>query len=171
MFSKVIKLVSLVSAICCITVSLSYAAYVYTPNGSAVYVISRPEFTAQEIEQINEYYKAAYPNASFCSNASRTYNCHAYAWHIYLNPSSNNYWMNAPNQYTYWLDGSHVTPPPDPGAYYARVRYLSDDHSAISVHLGSGLFIFVSKWGAAPEFTHDACYCPYNCSSLEFYSF
>ncbi len=152
-------------ALCCIAVSSSYAdslTFVYTPNGTSVSAFVRTEFNPDVIEMLNETYKRNYPNAVFASGASRTYNCHAYAWHS-TNPL-NNVWINPPNQETYWLDGSYQINN-NPGAV-SKTRYLSDDHSALSFME----FYFSSKWGSAPAFRHAYDYSPYDSSSLEFYN-
>lgn len=50
---------------------------VKTPAGSNVEGIILQEFSAAEIESINNTYITAFPLAIFLDDASRTYNCHS----------------------------------------------------------------------------------------------
>jgi hypothetical protein len=58
-----------------------YSTTIYTPNGSVVpdTYVNTPDLTASEIAAINADIDNAYPNAQRLSDATRTYNCHAYA--------------------------------------------------------------------------------------------
>ncbi|MEO3873864.1 hypothetical protein ABGB18_34060 [Nonomuraea sp. B12E4] len=106
-------------------------ATIYTPRGTPATVFALDEFDAATIEEINRETRAAYPLATLVRNASRTYNCHAFAW--YSTSPFGNYWMNDPGDNTYWLDGSYIqwfsAGPPYPANL--RWSWQSDDHSGI----------------------------------------
>jgi hypothetical protein len=139
---------------------------VFTPKGSAVsdtYII--PEFSSSQISAGNNYVATNYPNATRLTDASATYNCHGYAWHI--SEGGNNVWIG---YYTvtaediYWTDGSYVEVCSQ--TFPAKVSYASDNHSAITT---SQTDIFKSKWGQLPVMQHNKDYTPYNSSVLKYY--
>ncbi len=139
---------------------------VFTPNGSAVsdtYII--PEFSSSQITAANNYVETNYPNATRLTDASATYNCHGYAWHI--SEGGNNVWIG---YYTvtaediYWTDGSYVEVCSQ--IFPAKVSYASDNHSAITTNQTD---IFKSKWGQLPVMQHNKNYTPYNSSVLKYY--
>lgn len=140
-----------------------YNTYVYTPKGSAVPVIYRTyELSASQIAANDAWVRSNYPNATLLRSSSRKYNCHSYAWHS--QSTSNSYWMNTPGDDKYWQDGSYYL------LYYcpannAKASYASDDHSA---HIDSSGNL-QSKWGQLGLVRHTTCYCPYNCSTINFY--
>ncbi|MFM7429635.1 MAG: hypothetical protein ACKO1F_07015, partial [Flammeovirgaceae bacterium] len=139
---------------------------VFTPKGSAVpdtYII--PEFSSSQITAGNNYVATNYPNATRLTDASATYNCHGYAWHI--SEGGNNVWIG---YYTvtaediYWNDGSYVEVCSQ--TFPAKVSYASDNHSAITTNQTD---IFKSKWGQLPVMQHNKNYTPYNSSVLKYY--
>lgn len=132
---------------------------IYTPRGSAISdTYFFPELSSAEIASINGYVASVYPLATRLADASKTYNCHAYTWH--MTEGGNKVWLGA---YTstaediYWEDGSYieVCNPTFP----AKVSYASDNHSAITTSTND---IFRSKWGNFPLMEHDKDYTPYN---------
>lgn len=50
------------------------------------------EMTSQEIAELNSFTIKTYPNATFLSNSSATYNCHSYAWNV--SDGGKKYWIN-----------------------------------------------------------------------------
>lgn len=84
-------------------------ASIYTPNGTRVndcYYLD--EFSdAQKAASLAEA-KRNYPNAIVMGEATRTYNCHAYAWHV--SEGGEHVWMGSVSNPTsvYWNDGSYV---------------------------------------------------------------
>ncbi|TZF85561.1 T9SS type A sorting domain-containing protein (plasmid) [Pedobacter sp. BS3] len=140
--------------------------YIYTPKGSVVSdTYLDPEYTSTEIAAYNNYVATTYPLATKIADASHTYNCHAYAWH--MTEGGNAVWIGASSSTAediYWTDGSYmeVCNPTFP----AKVSYDSDDHSAVTT---STTGIFRSKWGPWPLMEHDKDYTPYNSSSLIYY--
>ena len=90
-----------------------------------------------------------FPNATFLSSSTRTYNCHAYAW---ADGYNTRIWINSPEEEKFWTDGSYETVAQE---YATHIKY-SGDHSALQVSNG----IYNSKWGKAPLFRHAKNYCP-----------
>ncbi|MDV2989557.1 MAG: hypothetical protein P3T54_05355 [Dehalogenimonas sp.] len=145
-----------------------YGTSVYTPMGSAVAALQMQpgdELSPAEIASINAYYDSAFPYATRMKSATRMYNCHSYAW--YSQEWGNTIWINAPNQATYWNDGSYSQ---WTGVPYVnlKVRYVNDDHSAIIYSTVNHQYI--SKWGAAGLYTHSPSHCPYVSTTLYYYS-
>ncbi len=139
---------------------------IYTPKGSVVPdTYSYTELSQSQIASYNSYISQTYPNATRLTDASATYNCHAYAW--YTSEGGSNVWIGASTSTAediFWTDGSfteNVTQ-----VYPAKVSYASDNHSATTT---SQTDIFISKWGALPLMQHNKNYCPYNSSSLKYY--
>lgn len=133
-----------------------------TPKGTTltyVYIIS--EFTPAQIAAANSYAESTYPNATRLSDASATYNCHAYAWH--MTEGGSPVWINTPSDDQYWQDGSYVE---TTQACHTKVSYASDDHSAIATTTTN---VFISKWGQLPVMRHSYNYCPYDYTSLKYY--
>lgn len=139
---------------------------VFTPKGSAVsdtYVV--PEFSSSQIAAGNNFVATSYPNATRLTDASATYNCHGYAWHI--SEGGNNVWIGyytAAAEDIYWSDGSYVEVCNQ--TFPAKVSYASDNHSAITTNQTD---IFKSKWGQLPVMQHNKDYTPYNSSVLKYY--
>ncbi|MEO3872151.1 hypothetical protein ABGB18_25325 [Nonomuraea sp. B12E4] len=61
------------------------------------------ELSAAEITRVNGIVDSTYPDAVRETDATRKYNCHAFAW--YSTSPFGNVWMNDPGDNTYWLDG------------------------------------------------------------------
>ncbi|MFY1696884.1 hypothetical protein [Solwaraspora sp. WMMA2101] len=147
--------------------TLDYASTAYTPNGSAVSVITMTsELTSAQISSYNSYVATNYPSASRERNASRKYNCHSYAW--YSTSSANDRWMNTPGDDQYWLDGSY-TRWRIPYRWFPSMKlsYASDDHSGIWAG-ESGEYVR-SKWGQLGLMYHYWTYSPYNSSTTNSY--
>ena len=138
---------------------------IYTPKGSLVMdtYISPEKLTAYDIQYINGRLALEYPNAIKLQEATSTYNCHAYAWHMV--EGGNPVWMGWSSNPTsiYWTDGSYVEVNSAQGT---KVSYASDNHSAITT---SDNNVFISKWGAWPLVRHQKDDCPYNSSNLKYY--
>ncbi|WP_326550521.1 hypothetical protein [Micromonospora sp. NBC_01813] len=146
--------------------TLDYYSTVYTPNGSAVTVITMTsELTSAQIASYNSYVATNYPSASRERNASRKYNCHSYAW--YSTSTANDRWMNSPGDDQYWLDGSY-TRWQIPYIWFSNMKlsYASDDHSGIWV--GTGSYVR-SKWGQLGLMYHFWNYSPYSSATTNSY--
>ncbi len=139
---------------------------VYTPKGSAVAALVFQEFTSAEITQVNNLAANEYPNATRLADASKIYNCHAYAWHL-SEGSTNKVWINTPGDDTYWNDGSFIQVCNESDA--SKVSYASDDHSAMRSAQSIPLGRYDSKWGAWPLLRHAPTYTPYNSTTRKYY--
>jgi hypothetical protein len=108
--------------------------YLYTPNKSQVYAFQRTEFSPSEIAYYTAECAALYPNAEILANASRTYNCHSYAWNkVEGGPTC---WLNQdPDLHLYWDDGSYEQ---TTEGYAEKIFYYNGDHSAVKslIYLG-----------------------------------
>jgi len=138
--------------------NVSYAdspVTIYTPRGSVVSdVYSQTEFAQATITQLNYDFDQEYPNATRIEDASRTYNCHAYAWHV--SEGGAKVWIgvnSSTSEDIYWTDGSYESI----SANVATKVSYTGNHSAITT---STVGIFISKWGSYPLAQHSANYVP-----------
>lgn len=126
----------------------------FTPNGTVVKGFYRDELTQSEITTITQQTAAEFPNATVLANASRTYNCHSYAFNL-SEGGSNVVWVNAThngaaNLVNYWLDGSYLEVCND--NIGDKIHYFIGDHTAIKSPTVAGMY--ESKWGEAPRMRH-----------------
>jgi hypothetical protein len=135
----------------------------YTPNGSTIETFLNAEGTPEWITTTTNQYAFAFPNAQILAPASRTYNCHSYAWN--LSEGGTQYvWMNqyksngTPNIWKYWIDASYIQTPTEADA--EKIFYYDGDHSAVKSKIFAGKY--ESKWGAAPLMRHNPTDVPYD---------
>ncbi len=144
-----------------------------TPKGSTVYA-------GQLIgSDINAYMKAFYRNeaeynygALYVSEATRQYNCHAYAWHISQGHANDYVWIGngydsisaKQRENIYWEDSSYIEVPE---AIATHISYdeVSADHSAVKYDSSR----YISKWGAWPLVIHLPNEVPYDTSQPKKY--
>ena len=88
------------------------------------YIIS--EMTSQEIAELNSFTIKTYPNATFLSNSSATYNCHSYAWNV--SDGGIKYWINESSISKYWTDDYYSETTEDNAV---KINYYDSDHSAV----------------------------------------
>lgn len=144
--------------ICCILFILSslillpQSVNIYTPMGSLVpdtYIVEE-SLTPADIVYMNSKLTIQYPNAQKLEEATSTYNCHAYAWHI--SEGGNRVWIGyytATAEDIYWQDGSYIeVTNPIKGD---KVVYVNDNHSAVTTSENG---IVISKWGQWPLLKH-----------------
>ncbi len=136
---------------------------IQTPKGTSVAALLLDELSAGELASMNNQATTLYPNAILLASSSRTYNCHAYAWHV--SEGGGHVWLNAPNQYSYWNDGSYGEVAAE--AQATKVSYASDDHSAVTTTQAGW---FNSKWGKWPLMRHAWNDCPYDSTQLKYYA-
>ncbi len=144
---------------------------VQTPNGSTVYAtMVTTELTTEQYNEALTYVQNNYPNATIDRYPTKKYNCHSYAWHN--QSSSNNIWINAPQQRKYWTDGSYSLVAQYTGGSWPsgivhgmKVDYVNSDHSA-RVYNSTTM---ISKWGASCLVRHPFAYCPYTSTAANFY--
>lgn len=141
---------------------------VYTPKGTAVTATIYSEFSSDQIASANSQAEAQYPYAQRITDASRRYNCHAYAWYIPNNPYAyySWVWINDPGDDTFWQDGSYVEICNESEAQ--KISYYNGDHSAIRSTVAGK---YDSKWGQLPAMRHDPTYGPliYNMTYRKYY--
>lgn len=151
-------------------VGFEYGTYasgtIYTPNGTGVSILRLidDELTQEKKEALKTYWLDYYDNRiTYVDEATRKYNCYAYAWYMSDGHENDPVVMYYPE--TYWFDGSYVE-----GTSYsdASVVYFPSDYHAALVMTSSGLL--KSKWGPSPLFIHSRQDCPYpNSTTLKYY--
>jgi hypothetical protein len=162
----------------------SFAQYpvVKTPRGTDV---TASIFTGTDITDsmkiiLKNYWLSFYSNKiSYVGEATKKYNCHAYAWHI--TEGGDTVWIYSDNYNDdkYWNDTSYIEVydhEPDlkvsyggPCWYYSyEFNEFADwcDHSAVTT---SQTNTFTSKWGEVCLFEHDLDNCPYDPQDLHYY--
>ena len=146
-------------------------SYVYTPNGTSVYVETGEEASQSYISYLNDYGDDWVPEATRIANSSIVYNCHSYAW--YLQSTSNPYWMPDPSNY--YTDGSYEISTGEIGDIICYFDdYEGNLHSGIVIGTLEGtsngvcgdadLKIVRSKWGSLGLYEHRGDQCPYTSS-------
>lgn len=132
----------------------------YTPKGHEISaeVLTNPDYdyTQPQKDSIKAYWLNRYNyRITFMAEATRSYNCHGYAWHV--SEGQDNVVIKTPNDDKYWTLGSYKEISPE---LNAKVAFLeSADHSAIRTDQTD---ILISKWGFACRFRHHINDCPYN---------
>lgn len=143
---------------------------IYTPKGTAVSAFRiLQEMTSSQIQECNNYVGETYPHAERLRDATSMYNCHSYAW--YNQSTSNTIWIDQPEQQKFWTDGSYCcvassrNTVSSSAAYFSKIRYVNDDHSAIKTTQND----VASKWGPYGLYRHKPDDCPYDASLLYYY--
>ncbi|MBL7727727.1 MAG: T9SS type A sorting domain-containing protein [Dinghuibacter sp.] len=126
---------------------------VLTPRASSVQALSltSADYTSAQKASIKANTLATYPGVTFLADATLTYNCHGYAWHI-SEGGTPNVWINAGtnNLSKYWTDGSYVQVCTEAAA--DKIHYFSGDHSAIKSAVAGK---YESKWGSDIRVRHN----------------
>lgn len=150
------------------TTSTATSITIYTKYGNPVDALSVSEMSSQEIAESNSYAISHYPNATFISNASATYNCHSYAWNI--SDGGSRCWINAAKKLTYdnlmkyWTNDYYGQTSNENNA--TKIFYYKSDHSAIKSSVAG---MYESKWGKLPLMRHAPNYGPYNNMDTRYY--
>lgn len=145
----------------------------HTPNGSSVTAYVYTEgWTSVGKNSIKNYFVSTYPNATFISEATTTYNGNGYAWSMYgygptcwlFDNAVANSGMN-----NYWDDESYV----ETSQTYADIVYYNGSsygHSAVPSSTVSGMY--ESKWNDGPLMRHAIGYGPsyFYMSSRKYYA-
>ena len=149
-----------------------YQTTIYTPANQVVpdTWIHTPELADSTIDDLNDWVADHYPNAIRLEDASRKYNCHAYAWH--MTEGGNKVWLGRGSttaEDIYWEGTANSGPcyVSTGISYNRKVRYNNADHSAV-VAPNTTTF-FISKWGRLPKMFHEPNYTPYTYSSFTYY--
>lgn len=93
----------------------------------------------------------------FVSDATWSYNCHAYTWYI-SEGKTDNVWIGTFEVPEFWEDGSYILTSSSSAS--SKVYYPLDDHSAVITY-HNGFLLHKSKWGNGPVFIHDKNDSPY----------
>ncbi len=144
-----------------------------TPTGVIVEAIYFAEFNSDELAkaetQAANWIKDNYSNAVRVSPASKTYNCHDYAWHY--SDGGTKVWVNQTDKYgnanlsKYW-SGNLPTYQATTISKANKAFYPDGDHSAKIISTN----VFESKWGAWPRYRHSPSDCPYISSNIKYYA-
>lgn len=147
---------------------------IYTPKNTAVEgkPLTSGEWTSGQKTSIKNQTLAEHPTATFLADATWTYNCHGYAWHI-SEGGTPTVWVNANDQYfnqnvnRYWNDGSYVQVCNEADA--DKIHYYAGDHSAIKSTVAGR---YDSKWGGGIRIRHTPTDVPtiYNGSFRNYYA-
>ena len=134
---------------------------IYTKCGQSIQAFILDELDATTIANINNYYPTYFPNATYLSTATRTYNCHSHAWYL-SDGGSTICWINQfnsngqPNLSKFWTNDYYV---PASSSDATKIHYYNSDHSAVVSKTVSGMY--ESKWGQGPLMRHAPGYGPY----------
>jgi len=147
-----------------IITGFSQPTTVPTCENNPVYASLRDEL--EDIQAANDLFLQTYgpmfgfTQANIIDDASNTYNCHAYAYHVseggnkvWISNAGNNDFCDAPlldNIDQYWEDGCIIQVTNESDA--EKVHYYRGDHSAIRLSDG----MYNSKWGNYPLIKHAA---------------
>jgi len=156
---------------------------IYTPSNVAVGALQlvSGDLTSTQKTQSKNFWLSCYNNRiSYISEATYSYNCHAYAW--YTTEGGSNVWINDPEDDDFWGDFGYVEVVNQSSAdkvsfggpcyqYWTTclgTSYTNPcDHSAITTTTTD---YFISKWGAAPLFRHHKDDCPYSTQDIHYYA-
>jgi hypothetical protein len=133
----------------------------YTPLGSPVTAYNNiPGMPSGDKEDWSDHISINYPNAMELNppSATTSYNCHAYAWHVF--EGGDRVWIGyyqgqQDHEDIYWEDGSYIRLNSESGA--DKISYYEDNHSAIQT---STQGTYISKWGQGPLMQHARDYGP-----------
>jgi hypothetical protein len=165
---------SIIMIVFCYSVFAQYDYYttIKTPTNVSVEAIYFVEASADQIamweEQAANWISSHSSNAVRVAPASRTYNCHNFAWHN--SDGGNKRWINQIDRYNqtnlakYW-SGTSPTYQLTINSSATKAFYSSGDHSAKVI----SATLFESKWGRWPRYQHTPTDCPYSSSNLQYY--
>lgn len=142
---------------------VSLKVRLYTKCGKSFIAYGNSEMSADDIAELNSYAIKTYPNATFISNASATYNCHGYAWSV--SDGGKKVWINVGSLSNYWTNDYYSEVTEDKAV---KINYYDQesDHSAIASSVPG---MYESKWGAGPIMRHAPNYGPYPKMNLRKY--
>lgn len=149
-------------------VNVTGTVTVNTYFGASLVGYVNEDYSGAEIVQMNNTALQMYPNAILRYSATPKYNCHSFAWHN-RNPNTNNVWLDSYYNGTlqlakYWTNDLYVSS----NSSEAKIALYTDaSHSAIVLSNGK----YLSKWGQFPVMEHDPDYCPYDTSSMQYFTY
>lgn len=126
-----------------------------TPRGRTVVAgtLSDSDFDMITKLSLKNSVEQAY-GVTVVSEATKTYNCHAYAFHLSQGHPNDYIWIGptSTDEDIYWLDGSYYEVP----AAKATIVSYTGQHSAVRLSNGH----YLSKWGNLPLVEHDSLNVP-----------
>lgn len=159
---KKIKFIIYFACLCFLTCNAqNLRTVIYTKGGQAVEVVFRQDPVGYDSKSDDEYYRKTFPNATFLSKSTVTYNCHSYAWNL-SDGGGTVCWINAttsskePNIEKYWTNDYYSATVEEKAK---KIHYCMSDHSAVVSTTVPGMY--ESKWGAGPLMRHAPNYGPY----------
>lgn len=171
-----IIVISIIISVFCINYVKSddhdYLTTIKTPTNVSIESYHRIEAPAPTLaaweSQAAHWITVNTSNAERVAPASRTYNCHCYAWH--KSDGGDSYWVNQlninyqSNLSKYW-SGASPTYQTTSSSKATKVFYPYGDHSAKIITPS----LYESKWGNWPRYRHAPTDCPYNSTELRYY--
>ena len=161
-------------ALCYSTFAQDYWTSIKTPTNSTIEAIYRIEFSANDLAYVEavaaDWIDDYDSDAIRVGPASRTYNCHNYAWHS--SDGGSKRWVNEETQNDqvniakYW-SGTSPTYQSTIGSHATKAYYADGDHSAKVLSTP----LLKSKWGGWPLYEHAASDCPYTATNIQYYYF
>ena len=133
---------------------------IYTPNGTPITVeklVSGDLTSDQKLQMKNELLNRYNNRIIYVSEATWSFNCHAYAWYL-SEGKKDKVWIGTFEVPRFWEDGSYI--PASSSSESSKVYFPLDDHSAI-MNTYNGFILYKSKWGNGPVFIHDRNDSPY----------
>ena len=149
---------------------------IYTPadrEADGAYVLKSGYELTSTLKQAARAYCDSFYNydLTFLGEATNTYNCHGYAWHIIENEivfeaEYDTVWLKY--EVHYWTQHLKQSYEEVSWRENAKIRFQNQsDHSAIATDDED---IIISKWGNLPLFKHDIDDCPYHSNlGLKYY--
>ena len=140
-----------------------YSTTRYTPNGSPVLAWKLFQNELSENDKSFWYYYVVsnFDGVTVVSEATKTYNCHAYTWHIV--EGGDNVWIgltSLTDENIYWTDGSYLEVDESIATKVSYYESADANHSAVRISNN----LYRSKWGVGPLVEHAPNICPYNAS-------
>ena len=135
--------------------------FLTTPNGTIVLAMIPSEgmTSARMLHDLNVI-NLHYSGVQIVGNATTTYNCHSYAWHM-TEDNGFTCWFNDPSYY--WEDFSYVE---TTAAFAEKIVYgTGAEHSAVKSTGGK----YISKWGPGFLIKHNPTDTPYG-SYMKYYA-
>jgi len=175
------------SILFCLNTFAQTPTTIKTPTNVTVDAYIRPEFSVPQLAEIEalaaDWIADHDSDAERVAPASRTYNCHAYAWHI--KDGGNTVWLNAHDDHDddpeilkkYWfgISPTYTSASSTNGTvcfygscwqYYDNDWHNNCDHSAEVISSN----LVESKWGPWPRYRHSPSDCPYESSNIQYYN-
>ncbi len=141
-----------------------WSYFIKTPTNMDIYsgkLKSGWELSDPEKEALEDYWLYRYGNKiTLLSEATRSYNCHGYAWYMTeVTEEGEDIWINTPQDNNFWLSNRNASYIEVPWQENAKVAFTENaDHSAIATDHPDTI---ISKWGQSGLYKHHIDDCIY----------